>query len=101
LQANFDEVAQKLTFEIFGTSDGRKTIIEGPIILSETPPPEPIYEDDPNLPVGQQKQVDTAHYGAKTSFTRTVTRDGEILIKETVISNYIPWPARFLRGTKI
>lgn len=100
LQAIFDEVNHKLSFDIFGTDDGRKTQIEGPFILSQTPPPEPIYEDDPTLPLGQVKQVDTSHFGAKTSFTRTVTRNGETLIKETVISNYIPWPARYLRGTK-
>ncbi len=100
LQAAFDETNKKLTFQIFGTDDGRKTQLEGPVILSQTPPPEPIYEDDPNLPTGQEKQVDTAHFGAKTSFTRTVTRNGETLIKETVVSNYIPWPARILRGTK-
>ena len=101
LQANFDQTAQKLTFELFGTADGRETQIEGPFILSQTPPPEPIYEDDPNKPAGQIVQVDTAHPGAKTSFTRTVTRNDEVIIKETVVSDYIPWPARFLRGTKI
>lgn len=101
LQAKIDQANQKLTFDIFGTSDGRQTKIEGPVILSQTPPPDPIYEDDPNLPNGEIKQVDTAHPGAKTSFTRTVTRNGEELIKETVVSNYIPWPARFLKGTKI
>lgn len=100
LQAKFDENAKKLTFEIFGTSDDRQTKITGPVILSQTPPPEPITEDDPTLPVGQIKQIDTAHYGAKTSFTRTVTRNGQEIISETVISNYIPWPARFLKGTK-
>lgn len=100
LQALFDEPNHKLTFEIFGTSDGRQTTIEGPVILSQTPPPEPVYEDDPTLPVGQQKQVDTAHPGAKTSFKRTVIRNGEVLIDETTNSSYIPWPARYLRGTK-
>lgn len=101
IQATFDPNTAKLTFDLFGTSDGRQTTILGPFILSTSPPPDPIYEDDPTQPVGQQKQVDTAHYGAKVYFKRSVTRGPETLINETVYSDFIPWPARFLRGTKI
>lgn len=100
LQANFDGPNHKLTFDIFGTDDGRKTVIGGPYILSVVPPPDPITEDDPTKPVGTVIQVDTAHPGANVYFTRIVTRGDQTLINETVKSNYIPWPARFLRGTK-
>lgn len=100
IQTNFDEANKKLTFDIFGTNDGRKTKIDGPFIISTTPPPDPIYQDDPTLPVGQVKQVDTAHSGANVYFKRRVVRGNEILIDETVRSDFIPWPARFLRGTK-
>ncbi len=100
LQATFDQEKSQLTFDLFGTADGRKTKISDPVILSSTPPPDPIYEDAPNLPVGIVQQVDTAHSGAKVFFKRTVTRNGEVLIDETVTSDYVPWPARFLRGTK-
>lgn len=100
LQATFDDQKSKLSFEIFGADDGRKTVIIGPKILSQIPPPDPIYEDDPISPIGQIRQIDTAHWGAKVFFTRTVTRGAETLIDESVYSNYIPWPARFLRGTK-
>lgn len=99
-QATYDEKKTKLTFEIFGASDGRTTKIEGPYITSTAPPPPPIYEDDPNLQNGIIKQIDTAHWGANTYFKRLVTRNGAELINETVVTNYIPWPARFLRGTK-
>lgn len=100
VQAVFDPENHKLTFELFGTNDGRKTEIQGPYILSTSPPPDPIYEDDPTKPVGTVTQVDTAHYGAKIYFNRLVTRGSETLIKETVYSDFIPWPARFLKGTK-
>ena len=100
LQANFDQAKKQLTFDIFGTADGRQTTIDGPYFLSTSPPPEPVYEDDPTLPASQVKQVDTAHAGAKVYFKRKVTRGDEVLIDETVNSNYIPWPARYLRGTK-
>lgn len=100
IQSTIDYDQAKLTFDIFGTDDGRKTIILGPYILSTSPPPPPVYEDDPTLPAGVEKQVDTAHYGAEVYFKRTVTRGKETLINETVKSSFVPWPARFLKGTK-
>jgi len=100
IQAHFDDKSSKLTFDIFGASDGRTTEISGPVILSVSPPPAPIYEDQPDKPVGFIQQVDTAHWGAETYFIRKVTRDGTELINETVKTSYIPWPARYLRGTK-
>jgi vancomycin resistance protein YoaR len=101
LQATFDEKRSQLTFDIFGASDGRVAKIEGPFFLSTTPPPDPVYEDDPTSPIGQMRQVDSAHWGAHVYFRRLVTRDGQELINETVSTSYIPWPARFLRGTKV
>lgn len=101
IQANFDEVNKKLVFDLFGQADGRRTTIQGPFILSTSPPPDPIYEDDPAQPAGQIRQIDTAHFGAKVYFKREVIRGNETLINETVYSDYIPWPARFLKGTKI
>ena len=100
IQTNFDIVAHRLTFDLFGTNDGRQTTITGPIIVSTSPPPDPVYEDDPTEPVGTETQVDTAHYGANVYFKRLVTRARETLINETVWSDFVPWPARFLRGTK-
>ncbi|MBI3559449.1 VanW family protein [Candidatus Gottesmanbacteria bacterium] len=100
IQAGFSAENKKLTFDLFGQADGRRTTIQGPYILSTSPPPEPVYEDDPAQPAGQIKQIDTAHYGAKVYFKRQVVRGSETLIEETVYSDYIPWPARFLRGTK-
>lgn len=100
IQTRFDVNNRKLSVDFFGTNDGRLTKISGPFITATTPPPPPVYEDDPTLPLGTEKQVDTAHSGANTYFTRTVTRNGVTLINEKVISNYIPWPARFLKGTK-
>ena len=100
LLAQFNPKKQHLQFAIIGTSDHRKSEVTGPFFLSRSPPPEPVYEDDPNIAMGQVKQVDTAHPGAKVYFARTVTRNDEILIKESVYSDYVPWPARFLRGIK-
>lgn len=100
VQTVIDNTAQKLTFMFYGTSDGRISELSTPIILSQSPAPEPKYEDDPNLPKGQIKQVDFAAAGAKTTFTRTVTRNGKVITSDTFNSNYRPWQAVYLRGTK-
>lgn len=100
IQTIYQEGLQKLTFEFYGTNDGRISEISEPVIVSTSPPPEPKYQDDPTLPKGTEKQIDTAHSGAKVYFTRKVTKNGLLVINETVWSNYIPWAAVILRGTK-
>lgn len=99
VQSSFDEHAKRLTFEIYGTSDSRTTQLDKPVFVSTSSPPPPIYHDDPALLKGIVKQVDTAHPGAKVYFKRKVLRGEEILIDETVWSDYIPWAAVFSRGT--
>lgn len=89
-----------LFIDIYGTSDGRITNLTEPIITNKTPPPSDIRQDDPTLPRGQVKQVDWSAWGANVSFNRTVAKNGETLISETWKSNYRPWQAIFLVGTK-
>lgn len=101
LQNYFDTVNKKLSFEIYGASDGRQTTISPVTIYDIVPAPsEPVYQDDPNLPKSYQKQIDWPHAGAKAKFTRTVKRGEEILISEEFKSDYRLWPALVLRGTK-
>jgi len=100
IQTRYEEDIQRLSFELYGTKDGRETILSAPVIVSQQPAPTPTYQDDPNLAKGVEKQIDTAHTGAKVYFTRTVVRNGQDLINETIWSNYIPWAAVILRGTK-
>lgn len=90
----------RLTYNLYGQSDGRVSTVSQPVITSQTPPPDTKYEDDPTLPVGTVKQVDFSAWGANVYFTREVTRDGNVLISDKFVSNYRPWQAVFLRGTK-
>lgn len=99
IQTYFDAKKTTLKFEIYGTSDGRIAELSTPIITSQTPPPEPLYQDDPTLPAGQVKQIDWAAWGAKVSFDYTVKRYGEVIYEKTFYSNYKPWQAKYLRGT--
>lgn len=90
----------RVIFEIFGTKDGRKTMIEGPFITSTTPAPKEIqYIDDPTLPAGQTKLKEKAVGGTKTYFVYKVEKDGKIIHNNTYGSNYVPWQAKYYRGT--
>ena len=90
----------KVTFEIYGTKDGRKAEVIGPEKLSETPPGDPIYAETDTLPKGVTKQIETPHPGGTATATYRVTYpNGEV--KEQVFkSSYRAWPARYLVGTK-
>lgn len=100
IQSYVNPANAQLTFELYGTSDGRVSIVNDPIIVSQSPAPEPLYQDDPELPKGEIKQIDWAAPGAVVYFTRTVTRDGEVIISDKYSTNYRPWQAVYLRGTK-
>lgn len=100
IQNVVDSTINRLTFYIYGTSDNREVTISQPIIKSETPAPEPVYQDDPTLPKGTVKQIDFAAAGANISFNRQVKKNGKIIISETFNSNFKPWQAIYLRGTK-
>lgn len=100
VQSYVDQDAERLTFDLYGTSDGRVATISDPVIVSQTPAPDPLYQDDPTLPKGQVKQIDFAAAGAVVYFTREVKRDGKVILADKYTSHYQPWQAVYLRGTK-
>lgn len=89
----------QLIFEIYGTADGRVSQVSKPVISNLTPPPEDLYQDDPTLPAGVLKQIDWKAWGAKVTYSYTVSRGGETIFQKTFVSNYQPWRAVYLRGT--
>ncbi|MBI3576987.1 VanW family protein [Candidatus Gottesmanbacteria bacterium] len=99
IQTKTDPTNLTLTFEFYGTRDGRRAEILNHKIWGEAPPPPDLYQDDPTLPTGTIKQVDFAAWGAKASFQYKVTRNGETLQDRVFTSNFRPWQAVFLRGT--
>ncbi len=91
-------IGDKITFELYGTKDGRVSEIIGPKLLSETPPGDPIYIETTDLAPGVIKQVETPHSGGSATATYIVTyADGT---KKTVEfrSWYRRWPAQYLKG---
>lgn len=99
IQTKIDLKNLTLTFEFYGTRDGRVATITNHKIWDVTPPPPPLYQDDPTLPKGVTKQVDWSAPGTKASFDYKVTRDNETLEDKTFFSTFRPWQAVFLKGT--
>ena len=99
VQAKVDRANARLQVDIYGTSDGRRVEISEPVVSNVTPPPEPKYEEDATLTKGTVKQVDFAAHGATSIFTRKVYRGSELIINDTIRSNFRPWQAVYLVGT--
>lgn len=100
VQSEVDPVELRLTYTLYGKKDGREVSITKPTITGYSPPPAPLYQDDPSIPKGTTKQVDWSASGATSVFFRTVKDSkGKILIDEKFVSRYAPWKAVFLVGT--
>jgi vancomycin resistance protein YoaR len=98
METYFNPTARSLTWKFYSTDDGR--IVDwsttGPINVVE--PPEPIYEENPELPKGKIKQVDWAADGADVKVTRTVTLNDEVIIDDVFTTHYMPWRDVFQYG---
>jgi vancomycin resistance protein YoaR len=100
IQSYINPTDMSLTFTLYGTKDGREVTVSDPIISSQTPAPEPRYQDDPTLPKDTIKQVEYAASGAVVTFSRKVMKDGKVHISENYTTRYRPWGAVYLKGTK-
>jgi vancomycin resistance protein YoaR len=98
IQSTYDGKNKTLVYEIYGTSDGRKTEISNYRRWDSTPPPPDVYIDDPTLPPGKVVQDEHRIAGLKTAFDWKVTRNEEIIHQKTFQSSYVPWAAVFRRG---
>ena len=100
IQSFIDPAFERLTFILYGKKDNREVTIAKPVITSQTLPPPPLYQDDPSLPKGTIKQIDFQAFGANIYFTRQVVKNGKVIISDKFVSNFAPWQAIYLRGTK-
>jgi vancomycin resistance protein YoaR len=100
IQTEVDSPNRMLKVIFYGTSDGRKATIKDQAVWDITPAPPDVFQDDPTLPIGTQKQIDWKAAGAKAKFTYVVERAGQVILEKTFLTTYQPWAAVYLRGTK-
>ncbi len=100
IETYFDQARATLTFKFYGRRDGREVSFSEPVIENVVPHGPDIYEPDPEGKLGEGKvrQVEYAVDGATITVRRTVTRAGQTLINERIVSKYQPWQAMYQFG---
>jgi vancomycin resistance protein YoaR len=85
---------------IVGTDPGWEVIVPEPTIENEVDSPKQmIYTESPELPLGQERVVETAQDGFDVRIDRTVRDDGEVILQDAVFSSFAPSRNTTLRGT--
>ncbi len=90
--------ARRLTWKFYSTSDGRTVEWHSTGLTNTVEPPDPLYEEDPELEKGDIEQVDWEAQGADVTITRTVRRDGQVYFTDTFTTHYLPWRAIYHYG---
>ena len=98
----YNEEEESITFKFYSTSMGRRVEKTGPIFEDIVPAPgreEDVWTLDEEMEPGTVRQIDWATEGARVTVGRTVyNADGEIILQEDFVSNYIPWPNGYMYG---
>jgi vancomycin resistance protein YoaR len=93
---------RQLLWKFYSTSDGRTVEMSTTGLKQKKDPPDPVYEENPELSKGEVRQVDWAVEGATVTVTRDVYRDGQKLWQDIFKTVYQPWAAvcQYGPGTK-
>ena len=102
METYLNEAARSLTWKFYSTSDGREVSWDTTGLTDVAKPPFPVYEENKDLDKGEIKKVDWAVDGATVVVTRTVTRNGDTIHRDTFKTKYEPWAAvcQYGPGTK-
>ena len=100
IQTEIDKNNNLLYFHLYGKKDGRQVTISPVTIYDIVPALPDVHQDDPTLSKGTTKQVDFAAGGAKATFNYEVVLNGNTLTQRKFFSNYRPWAAVYLVGTR-
>jgi vancomycin resistance protein YoaR len=98
METYLNAAARRLTWKFYSTSDGRSVSWDTTGTQNTVEPPDPIYEENPDLEQGKIKQVDWAAEGADITVSRTVSRDGSVLSQDSFTTHYLPWRAVYQYG---
>lgn len=99
----YSEANQALTIKMYSTSMGRVVEKSEPIFENVVPAPEEdVWEFNEDLAPGTVNRIDYATEGATVTINRTVyNAEGEVLIDEDFVSQYIPWADAFHYGPDV
>jgi vancomycin resistance protein YoaR len=87
-----------LTFTFWSTSRGYK-VTSSTSAASNYRAPTTRYNDDPTLPKGKEVVEESGSSGFDVTVSRTVTKGGTVVRRDSFVSNYSPWVRVVRRGT--
>ncbi len=102
----YNEENEALTFKFYSTSMGRRVEKVGPVFENIVPAPaspgEDVWEFDEDLEPGTVTQIDWTTEGADVTVQRIVyNANGDEIINEFFVSNYIPYPNVYHYGPEV
>jgi hypothetical protein len=87
-----DLAASTVTFELWGTSDGRSTSYAGPFTRNVVQPGGATWQFDQALPAGAKRQLVHGRAGMDVNYIRTVKLpDGSVKHYDNFYTHYRPW----------
>jgi hypothetical protein len=93
-----DLASSRVSFQIFGFSDGRKVSYQGPFTKNWTQPGADVWQYDPTLPAGAVRQMVHGRPGVDVTYNRVITQaDGRTRV-DPYITRYTPWDDFFVYG---
>ena len=91
--------AATVTFELWGTNDGRTTSYAGPFVKNMVKPSVATWQYDATLPRGTVRQLVHGRPGMDVNYIRTVKMpDGSIKHYNDFYTHYQPWNDFFIYG---
>jgi vancomycin resistance protein YoaR len=87
-----------LTFTFWSTSRGYK-VTASTSAARNFRAPSTRYKDDPTLPRGKEVVEESGSSGFDVTVSRTVTKGGTVIRRDSFVSNYVPWVRVVRRGT--
>jgi vancomycin resistance protein YoaR len=87
-----------LTFTFWSTSRGYKVTSSTSSASNFRAPPTK-FKDDPTLPKGKEVVEESGSSGFDVTVSRTVTKAGTVVRRDSFVSNYSPWVRVVRRGT--
>jgi hypothetical protein len=81
-----------VTFDIYGTADGRQVAYRGPDVRNKVNPGQAIWQYDPKLAPGVKSHLVHGRAGMDVTLMRSVTMpDGQLLRQDRFQTHYQPW----------
>jgi len=87
-----------VTFEVWGTDDGRRVSYAGPDVSNIVEPGVAVWQYDPRLPAGATRQLVHGRPGMTVRYQRSVTRADGTVEKTEYRTRYQPWDDFFTYG---